>query len=379
MWSMCCCCRSHGMERLNSWNSIIQTFSPYSKTDSARIQTKRRKITPKRKTVSFSIQKAVSTRLEHLDTSNIEDSDEENVKFNESEISPPHSKSKRSKFVPLITSRMCTPCQPTKEIHPSDSEDVIAASGDVCDGIANANSSRWKNDGRQNGNSSFHNAKVKIKNSIKDDLITIKNVFNGNRVANEQATLEDSIIDTDTDDEDDAAERSTHATTTAMPLNVHLDSQKSILVRPSSEPTIDSVSSFGSFQCQSQTQIEPAQKSQKRPKVMKGGLGDTLQRAIRKAKSDHAFWLNERQSTLTAPGECVIVKKIERSFGRVLVHCGPLDDSDGDVKVFCVDPDSKKLRFLDVGKTIEVDFNTNGYQLDSRTLCFANVNHFLTN
>lgn len=357
------------MERLNSWNSLKQTFSPYSKTYPDRIQTKRRNITAKRKAVSFSIQKAISMRLKHLDNSIIEDSDEENGKLNESDISPPQSKSKRSKFVPLNIGSMCTPCQPIKK---------IAASGNVCDDIANANSSRFQNDGRQNENSSFYDTKVKTMNSMKDDLTSIQNVLNGNRVADEQA-LEDSIIDTDTDDEDDAANWSTGLATTAIPLHVQLDSQKSILVRPSSEPTIDSVSSFGSFQCQSQTQIEPAHKSQKRPKVMKGGLGDILQRTIRKAKSDHAFWLNERHSTLTAPGERVIVKKIERSFGRVSVHCDQLDDSDGDVKIFCVDPDSKKLRFLDVGKTIEVEFNTNGYRLDSRTLCYPNVNNFLTN
>lgn len=358
------------MERLNSWNSIRQTFSPYSKTDSARIQTKRRKITRKRKEVTFSIQKVVSTRLKHLDTTTIEDSDEENVKLNEIDISPPQLNTKRSKFVPLNISNMSTPGQPTKKIRPSD---VIAASDDLGDDIVNENRSRFKSDDRQNRNSSFDDTKVKAANSMKDDLTAIQNVFNGNRMANEQAALGDSIIDTDTDVEDDAAEQSTRVT------HVQLDSQKSISLRPYSEPTIDSVSSFGSFQCPSQTQIEPAHKSQKRPKVMKGGLGDILQRTIRKAKSDHAFWLNERQLMVTAPGERVVVKKIEQSFGRVLVHCGQLDDGgDGDVKIFCVDPDSKKLRFLDVGKTIEVEFNTNGYRLDSRTLCFPNVNNFST-
>lgn len=366
------------MERFNSWNSIKQTFSPYFESDSVKIRSKRKKITAKRKMVSFSTQKTISTRSKDAETSITEDSDEENIKYTEIDVFPPQLKSKKAKLIPLNASTMCTPCQPSKNISAIDSEDVSAASGNECVQSVIANSSHNRTNGCQKTNFSIIGAKLKTTNSMENDLISIRNVFNGRRVANEQAALEDSIIDTDTDDEDDADQRSTYVTMTSMPLTIHLDSTKSNLDGINSEPTIDSVSSFGSIQYQSQqTQIAPAQKSQRRLKVTKGGLTDTLQRSLRKAKSDHAFWMNERQSALIAPGERVKIEQIERSYGRILVHCTLVDGNCDDVRIFCLDPESKKLRFFGVGKIIEVEFNTNGYRVDSRTLCFPNVNNIL--
>lgn len=364
--------QSKTMDRLNSWNSIKQTFSPYSRTDTVKILSKRRTNRSKRKTASFSIQKYTSTRCKNDENSIIEDSDEENDKTNNViDVSLLQPKLKKSKFVPLNTAgTMCSPHQTTIEIIASDSEEVIPASGNDSKKIVNTNCLRKQNE----SNFSLFGAK-------QNDLNVIRNVFNGTRVANEQMALEDSIIDTDTEDDDDdgTTQRPAHVTTIAMPLNVmHLNAMKT---EPSSEPIIDSASSFGSFQCQSQqTQIPLIQKTQKRQKVMRGGLADMLQRSIRKSKSNYAFWQNERQSTLAAPGERVLIEKIERSYGRILVHCTQLDDNgSGDVKIFCLDPESKKLPFLSIGKTIEVEFDINGYRLDSHTLCYSNVNNILLN
>lgn len=384
LWSMCVVVVAitfrTAMDRLSSWNAIKQTFSPYSRSDSAKMQSKRRKPVSKRKTVSFSVQKTISMRSSIAETSNIEDSDEENVNIVEADMSLTRSKSKKPRLLPLNASIVCSPHRPTEESNKSDSEDVIEASGNECGGKSvEANSSRNpRSEGRQRTNLSIFDGKLKAANSLKKDMINIRNVLDGKRVTIEQAALEDSIIiDTDTDNEDDTGQRSTSVTTTtAMPLSVHLVASNTDLGQPSTEPTIDSVSSFGSFPYQSQSEVAaPIQKSQKRPKVVKGGLTEMLQRSIRKAKSDHAFWLNEKSSTLLAPGERVVIENIERSYGRILVHCAPLDGDE--MKIFCLDPESKKLPFLGVGKTIEVEFNTNGYRLDSRTLCYPNVNNFL--
>lgn len=365
------------MERFNSWSAIKQTFSRYSQSNSMKIQSNRRKNNVKRKTASHSIQRTISTRSKEVDSSIIEDSDEENLNGNEIDVSAPQTKSKKPKLVPLNASIMCTPRKPSVEIGASVSDDVITASGNECGQTVNANSAHNRSVVCQKTDGPPTNTKQKMANAMNEDLMNIRNALNGSRVTKEQAVLEDSIIDTDTDDEDEADRQRIHATMTAVPLDVHLSSSRSNLERLNSEPIIDSVSSFGSIQYKSQTQNAPAHKSQKRLKVTKGGLTDALQRSIRKSKSDHAFWLNERQSILAPPGERVLIEKIDQSYGCILVQCVPVDDNGDDVKIFCLNPESKKLPFLAIGKTIEVEFNTNGYRLDARTMCYPNVNNIM--
>lgn len=341
------------MERLNSWQTIKQTFSPFPQLISVKALPKRKRITaPRRKTEPISAQKERSFRLNDVETSTIEDSDEENLYYNEICAGPPQSRSKKSKYVPLIA-RTSSNQQPVS----NDSEEVIEAS---------AIKSNIQIDGCQRTNNST--------STMKTDLTNIQNVFNGTRVANEQAALEDSIIDSDTDEDDDAGQHSMHVSlATAAPLAIHSNSLKSNLdiIPSSSQQAIEYCSSFGSIPYHSQCVAN--QKSPKRTKVIKGGLVELLHRSIRKSKTDHSFWMNERHATLVMPGERVRIEKIEPTYGRILVHCVPLMDANNDVKIFCLDPQSKKLPFLNVGKTIEVEFNTNGYRLDSRTLCFPNI------
>lgn len=354
------------MDRLSPWNKLKVKFSPFSENKSARIQSKRAKTDPKRQKISF-IQKTTAFS-KNDETSSIDDSNEENVQHNEIDISSPLPKPKKMKFVPLNSSLLHTPCKSTNSRRKS------TARRNGYGKIVNTSSIR-KDDVESSSvcddKVTTPNPKQKTPTPIGTHVAHIKNIFDGTRVTIKQAALEDSIIAADSeDDDDDNRRRSTVVANTSMPLT-RLDLDH----RPASQVTIESVSSFGSIQYLSQRPIAPMQKSQKRPKVVKGGLTELLQRSISKAKSDHAFWLNDRQ--MTAPGERVLIEKIDRDCGRILVHCVPLNGHNDDVKIFCLDPDSKRLSSLGVGKSIEVEFNTNEYRLDSHTICYPNVTNIL--
>lgn len=355
---------SIAMDRLSPWNKLKVKFSPFSESKSAKIQSKRAKTDTKRQKISLSIIKTIASRSKDAENSFIDDSNDENVQRNEIDTSLPLPEPKRSKFVSLNSSLLSTPNsrrKPTVRVN----------------GYKNVNTSRNRIDDVESSSVSDNkvttpNPKQKTPTPMRAHVTHIKNIFDGTRVSIEQAALEDSIIATDSedDDEDNRRQYSIVANTT-MPLN----SSRLDLDRPASQMTIDSVSSFGSIQYLSQPHIAPMQKTQKRPKVVKGGLTELLQRSISKAKSDHAYWLNERQ--MNAPGERVLIERIERDCGSILVHCLPLNDRNDNVKIFCLDPDSKRLSSLSVGKSIEVEFNTNGYQLDSHTICYPNVTNIL--
>lgn len=361
---------NEAMDRLSPWNTLKQKFSPHAQPNSTKTRPKRKKTTPDRKTVPFSVQKTESARLNPTDTSIIEDSDDDNLQQNtQIDNSEQPTKSKKSKLVPLDTSVLYSLRQPVTEISATGGKDAIPAIGDECLRALHSNSLL-----KQCADCHKTSPSPIGVNQRPGASPTPQSVFDGCVVAKEQADLEASIVDTDTEDEDDASGK--RSATAAELLDIQVDASQSDLCGLNSEPAIDSVSSFGSIQYKSQTQFAPV-KTQKRLKVTKGGLTDIFQRSIRKSKSDHAFWLNERQLGLAAPGERVLIAKIEQSYGRILVHCEPTDGNGGDVKVFFLDPESKKLPFLAVGKIIEVEFNTHEYRLDPHTLCYPHISNIL--
>lgn len=330
-----CCRQIKTMDSSKSWNSIKATFASFTPTKSTP-KRKRHSVKP-RSSSTLAIQRIVSPSKSFPQTT----IGEKTVACELSREQPKKTK---------IDSLNCTPHRPT----------------DRCQ----AGSSRSA--GHQNASA------TKPRHSTSSIMDRFR-LFRNGRGVKEQDSLDYSIIDPDSDDDDDDA--GTHRLDTdnvmrkSMPFKNHFTNTEDESV--ASQPIIESVSSFGSFPTQQEAQVAGGKKPPKRPKITKGGLTELLQKSVNQSKSDHAFWMNERQMPSAASGEKVLIQKIERSFGRILVHCTSPDGTTNDVRIFLLDPASKKLPFIGVGKIIEIDFNTTAYRLDSHTLCYPYIINIL--
>lgn len=109
---------------------------------------------------------------------------------------------------------------------------------------------------------------------------------------------------------------------------------------------------------------------------MKGGLVEQLNKALNKDKSDYSFWMNERKSNLVAAGEKMRIDKMERSYGRILLHCTRAEPTQF-TYILCIDPAFKRMSSLEIGKTIEIGLDTARYQITSQSYFYPNVTKIL--
>lgn len=198
-------------------------------------------------------------------------------------------------------------------------------------------------------------------------------------LSKEMEQLENSIIDSD-DDEIQATGCSAKSITKRKRYTPRAKRRRSdpviefsespILTQGDTDIFIDTQSSGRTIVAASPQQAAvssaPLQQSPKRKRIKKGGLVESLQDAINRAKSNLSFWLNERQSDLIKSGEIVCISKIEEQYGRILIHC---QFSDNEIRIICLNSNHRILQQLTIGKSIEVEFDPDGYTLDSIENC----------
>lgn len=197
-------------------------------------------------------------------------------------------------------------------------------------------------------------------------------IFSQRVTTAEQKQLEDSIIDSD---DEDLAEKSFDLKRTKT-ATMNLRRFVAVTKDCSSEP---SISSGSSIQCSSPADVfidtqssglsivdyqlpksHQPEYSTKRKKIKSGGLVEQLRNSISRRKSNTAFWIYERQTNLIKCGEKVCITDIENQYGQTLLHC---ICSNGDKRIVCLNTDSKKRPMPHVGMSMEIEFDTSGYQL----------------
>lgn len=218
--------------------------------------------------------------------------------------------------------------------------------------------------------------------TIKQSLANLNKTFTNRSLSKELEQLENSIIDSD-EDENNASDCTSKSITAHAPKakrhyfepvidasespNATQNEPEIFIDTQSSGRTIETVSS-------QRVAVTPSapQQSPKRKRVTKGGLAKSLQDTINRAKSNLSFWLNERQSDLIKSGEMVEIVNIEEQYGRGLLHCQCSND---EIRIICLNSNNRKLHLLTVGKFIEVEFDSDGYVLDpvKNTKIYSNV------
>lgn len=234
--------------------------------------------------------------------------------------------------------------------------------------------------------------------------------FNIGRMFNDsvgsQSKDSDTIIESDSfdgdgdgDGEDDvssqqvsqcAKETSTSSKTMARHLSSEITFTQSLTQR--SNPAIESESSQFSIKFDLSNTVAPKKKT-KNKKNVKGGLVERLDKVLNGNKSEFSFWMNERASDLVEAGRKLRINQMERSYGRVLLHCSNYDadtagvaakasdaneKSDATTTILCVDLAFKKLQTFQIGKIIEVAFDSRGLAIDDGLKLYPYISKILT-
>lgn len=237
----------------------------------------------------------------------------------------------------------------------------------------------------------------------------LRNVFDGKHSSRSSTNLDETIIESDsTGDEGDVGIKSPlskkirppNTTTSTVTTNTSLirgtnNGLNLIINTPSTSSSIQQ-----SIKNSSPKNFTPKDKRLAKLKSVKGGSLERLEKVISRTKSDYSFWMNERMVDLVEPGEKLCIKKVQQSYGRVLLYCESLDnatdnDNDNDnggnrngdgsgngnthrVKVLCVDPAYKKMSTLQVGKAIEVVLESTGYGIESDLHFYPHISKILS-
>lgn len=88
----------------------------------------------------------------------------------------------------------------------------------------------------------------------------------------------------------------------------------------------------------------------RRVRIVKGGMVERLKKSLSKAKSNLLFWQHHRSAELIEPGTIVTVKRVENTYGRILIHA----DINNVKTIFCLCSSSLEVREGDI---IEVNFD----------------------
>lgn len=231
--------------------------------------------------------------------------------------------------------------------------------------------------------------------------------FNIGRMFNDsvgsQSKDSDTIIESDSfdgDDDDDvssqqvsqcAKETSISSKTMARHLSSEITFTQSTTQR--SNPAIESESSQFSIKFDLSNTVAQKKKT-KNKKNVKGGMVERLDKVLNGNKSEFSFWMNERASDLVEPGQKLRINQMERSYGRVLLHCSNYDadtagvadkasdtneKSDATITtILCVDLAFKKLQTLQIGKIIEVAFDSRGLAINDGLKLYPYISKILT-
>lgn len=216
----------------------------------------------------------------------------------------------------------------------------------------------------------YNRSTPKNETSIVDDFSNIK------KTLSEKNISEDLIIETasETDTEDESYVKS---------KSLQIISQKSQEVTYETSASYSNLSGKIEYQStqsinKSASQVFSSQVNKKLPrpkKCIKNGLVEALNKIISKTKSDQSFWINDRLADLIQPGEKLCIEKISESYGRILIRCS---NGINIKKTLCFDPLYKKIPSLQIGKTIEVCFDSEGYELDDNEHFYTQVNKILS-
>lgn len=200
-----------------------------------------------------------------------------------------------------------------------------------------------------------------------------RSAFNNNKTS---TNLDETIIESDSTDDlcEKSPPKKCRNKNGFRPLTMD-DGPNVIINTPSTQQSIN---------IDLPTNFTPKDKKLTKLKGIRGGMLERLTKAISRAKSNYSFWLNERSVDLIEPGDKLCIKKIEQSYGKVLVYCSSdTVDADADAddgcavdvkchqytKVLCLDPAYKRLSTLQVGKTIEAVLESTEYVIE-KDLCF---------
>lgn len=211
----------------------------------------------------------------------------------------------------------------------------------------------------------YNRCTPKNETSIIQDFSNIKKTFGEKNIS------EDLIIETasETDTEDESYFRS---------KSLRIISQKSQQVTCETSASYSNLSGQIEYQSTQSIIKSASQVNKKLPrpkKCIKNGLVEALNKIISKTKSDQSFWINDRLADLVQPGEKLCIEKISESYGRILMRCS---NGINIKKTLCFDPSNKKIPSLQIGKTIEVCFDSEGYKLDDNEHFYTQVNKILS-
>lgn len=235
----------------------------------------------------------------------------------------------------------------------------------------------------------------------KSKQFNIGRMFNdsvGSQSKDSDTIIESDSFDSNGDDDDVSSqqvsqctkETSTSSKTMARHLSSEITFTQSTTQR--SNPAIESESSQFSIKFDLSNTVAQKKKT-KNKKNVKGGLVERLDKILNGNKSEFSFWMNERASDLVEPGRKLRINQMERSYGRVLLHCSNYDTdtagvadeaSDANEKshtittILCVDLAFKKLQTLQIGKIIEVAFDSRGLAINDGLKLYPYISKILT-
>lgn len=202
--------------------------------------------------------------------------------------------------------------------------------------------------------------------------------FNRRHITVAQKQLEDSIIESDSDDAIQAsppiAASSKLLTSAKRQLSEQIDiasdsSSTQHSAQDMAEYIIDTQSSGQSLSAYRVSEPSPVKGSPKRKRFKKGGLVEQLRTSINRAKSNHLYWMHEREAGLNRCGDFVRIDDIEHNYGKTVLRCTL---PNGGQKIACLQPDLKSASSIKIGMSIEIDFDSTGHQLDD-AVAYANV------
>lgn len=369
------------MKRSSSWRNLQQTFA------STPVNTVKR-VKRNRKTVD-------SLQSNHNQTINfrIEDSDEENVQHGNTPRSqlktPKPVQSKQKPIKPLlINTTLNSSILDSSPAFCSDSGESVDGEQELLDvseikSVKRLKTARSKSllflskIEQNNLNSSDERITFEDITSTKQQKPNHKSVFNN--TISSRSENDDTIIESDSFDEDESPTDSTKNVIVEKITRQHSADIVFTQTTQSSSDVIESESTQFSLKIESPNLQLNTMRRTRSKKVVKGGLLERLNKVLNSNKSDYSFWMNERTSNLIEPGDKMRIDKIEKSYGRILLHCCNVDGrvDSNIVNILCIDPSFKKLTMLQVAKTIEVGFDSYRYLIKDNTYFYPHVTKIL--
>lgn len=370
------------MKRSNSWKSLQKTFAstPINPTKRAKFS---------RKNSSRNVDKNTS-KSSSFDTSaiessyQIEDSDEENVPTIES-VQTPIQKFNHRRFAKPLNISINTNATNNSIVCDTDTDESLTGEPELRD-VSECHIRERHAKVRSKSLLFLPNSTQNRPNSG-DECNASSTTTPNRRQKSQQKTAVNSTtkntsrLDTDTTiDSDSFDESESPKTTNSSASTPQLKKLSSDIFftqsSHASNPIIETESTQFSVKFNSQS-VQVQRKKPKWKKYVKGGLVERLNKVLNSTKSEYMFWLNERTSNLIEAGEKMRIDKIERSYGRILLHCSsvmvekaPLTKA---VNILCVDPAFKKLPALQIGKIIEVTLDCHKYTINSELHFYPQV------